>query len=435
MTNHSLGQRERRRLRALEEARVAKRNSAWLRKFVYVLITIVISNLAARLYHSLHPKPTVIPIAFIEPTAANPTATPTITDLEEWYTSVFNALSSSQSSPTTETPGVIETIVDEATFQTSYPAPTEVPLPPQKKRQWNPLAPIQSAYEVSTPPTTPTSQPPPLFQRPVRTVPRPIIKTTKQALATNEATTGTETMPAMTMPMGTGMQPMTMPMKTTTAPSPQTAAPAAHKVRRQIPNPLSAISNLYFPTTETATETETALQGDGGGGKERGEGGKEGGGRFKKASANFSKKYRRTEEERADVLMAYSRHKGDLWKILDTVMLSELDDHPRFVTMIQKAIADGKVKEFPLFKKTSEDKKEVAKRKKAVEKEAKEAMEEMKSRKNKKKQGGGGDGGKGGAVPPGRCEAGSGEGEGAVAFFLGFLVTIVQWSGVLLGWF
>ncbi|KAJ3034025.1 hypothetical protein HDV00_005502 [Rhizophlyctis rosea] len=107
-----------------------------------------------------------------------------------------------------------------------------------------------------------------------------------------------------------------------------------------------------------------------------------------KAIEEMSKKYRGTEEERADVLKAYAQHKGDLWKILDTVMLSQLDDHPRFVTMIQKAIACGEVKEFPLFKKTSEDKKELAKRKKAAEKEAKEAMKEMNSGKNEEKRGG-----------------------------------------------
>ncbi|KAJ3052971.1 hypothetical protein HK097_005280 [Rhizophlyctis rosea] len=99
----------------------------------------------------------------------------------------------------------------------------------------------------------------------------------------------------------------------------------------------------------------------------------------------FSKQYRESEEERADILKAYKTRKGHIFNILDTVMLATLDDFPRFISIIQSAIDANEVPLYPLFTKTSQDKKELAKRKKAAEEEAKEVKQGAKMREKTKK--------------------------------------------------
>ncbi|KAJ3038335.1 hypothetical protein HDV00_000756 [Rhizophlyctis rosea] len=111
----------------------------------------------------------------------------------------------------TETTSIIirKTIYDSPSSKTTPNSnPTDTLLPSQKKRQRNALAPIQSACESDIVP-----------------------------VATELATKASA---AILPPL-------------------QTAAPAARKVHRQHLNPLSPISNLHYPATETATETETAL--------------------------------------------------------------------------------------------------------------------------------------------------------------------------------
>lgn len=72
---------------------------------------------------------------------------------------------------------------------------------------------------------------------------------------------------------------------------------------------------------------------------------------FGKLSTNdidaFAVKYKMSDEEERDVLDNYVKHKGNLIKMLEYVMLSEERDVPRWVEdYIQPAIAAGKVEDF-----------------------------------------------------------------------------------------
>ncbi|TQN69732.1 DnaJ-like protein subfamily C member 9 [Colletotrichum shisoi] len=92
------------------------------------------------------------------------------------------------------------------------------------------------------------------------------------------------------------------------------------------------------------------------------------------AIAKFAKKYKGSDEEKDDVLLAYTEHKGDMDKIYDTVMLSNvLEDDERFRTIIDDAITS---KDVPTFKRyTKESKLSKAARVKAAKGEAQEAEE------------------------------------------------------------
>ncbi|KAG2527381.1 hypothetical protein JM18_003640 [Phytophthora kernoviae] len=97
----------------------------------------------------------------------------------------------------------------------------------------------------------------------------------------------------------------------------------------------------------------------------------------------FEGEYRFSEEERRDVLEAYSKHEGEMKNIMDSIMLSTEDDERRFTEMIQKAIKEKAVKTFPTWrgylKEQGKKKKETPadqKRKQAKrEREAREAEE------------------------------------------------------------
>ncbi|KAG6973162.1 hypothetical protein JG687_00001067 [Phytophthora cactorum] len=112
----------------------------------------------------------------------------------------------------------------------------------------------------------------------------------------------------------------------------------------------------------------------------------------------FEGEYRHSDEEKRDVLAAYTKYEGEMQHIMDTIMLSTDDDEERFAEMIQKAIKDKEVKAFPTWheyvkeqsKKTkkketpAEQKRKQAKR----EKEAQEAEELFnKIRGNQQKRG------------------------------------------------
>ncbi|KAJ0167682.1 DnaJ -like protein subfamily C member 9 [Colletotrichum tanaceti] len=92
------------------------------------------------------------------------------------------------------------------------------------------------------------------------------------------------------------------------------------------------------------------------------------------AIQKFAKKYKGSDEEKDDVLLAYTEHKGDMDKIYETVMLSDvLEDDERFRTIIDDAIAS---KDVPAFKRyTKESKLSKAARVKAAKGEAQEAEE------------------------------------------------------------
>ncbi|WQF83824.1 Putative DnaJ domain, Chaperone J-domain superfamily [Colletotrichum destructivum] len=92
------------------------------------------------------------------------------------------------------------------------------------------------------------------------------------------------------------------------------------------------------------------------------------------AIEKFAKKYKGSDEEKDDVLLAYTEHKGDMDKIYETVMLSNvLEDDERFRNIIDDAIAS---KDVPTFKRyTKESKLSKAARVKAAKGEAQEAEE------------------------------------------------------------
>lgn len=90
--------------------------------------------------------------------------------------------------------------------------------------------------------------------------------------------------------------------------------------------------------------------------------------------AAFSKTYKNSDEERADVLAAYTDFEGDMDGIYESVMLSDvLEDDERFRTWIEEAIEKGEVESYPAY--TKETKKKRAARVKAAKGEAKEAEE------------------------------------------------------------
>ncbi|KAJ9151113.1 DnaJ domain-containing protein [Pleurostoma richardsiae] len=92
------------------------------------------------------------------------------------------------------------------------------------------------------------------------------------------------------------------------------------------------------------------------------------------AIEKFAKKYKGSDEEKDDVLVAYEEHEGDMDMVYESVMLSDvLQDDERFRSIIDEAIASGDVPGFPKY--TGESKKSRAARVKAAKTEAAEAEE------------------------------------------------------------
>lgn len=101
--------------------------------------------------------------------------------------------------------------------------------------------------------------------------------------------------------------------------------------------------------------------------------------------SDFRKKYQGSDEEKNDLLSAYTEHKGDMDGVYDSVMLSNvIDDDERFRAIIDKAIADKEVEDFPLYSQESESTKQ--RRLKRAQKEAKEAEKLAKEVETKKKK-------------------------------------------------
>ncbi|KAJ2847636.1 hypothetical protein IWW36_003753 [Coemansia brasiliensis] len=84
----------------------------------------------------------------------------------------------------------------------------------------------------------------------------------------------------------------------------------------------------------------------------------------------FSDKYKNSPEERADILAAYKLHKGDIDLIFTEVMLAEVEDEPRFIKVIEEAIA---AKELKRTKQYIRSKKDTLKRKRQAKSEEAEA--------------------------------------------------------------
>lgn len=88
----------------------------------------------------------------------------------------------------------------------------------------------------------------------------------------------------------------------------------------------------------------------------------------------FAKTYKNSDEERADVLAAYTDYEGDMDGVYESVMLSDvLEDDERYRKWIDDAIEKGEVESYPAY--TKETKKKRAARVKAARGEAKEAEE------------------------------------------------------------
>ncbi|OKL61299.1 hypothetical protein UA08_03213 [Talaromyces atroroseus] len=98
----------------------------------------------------------------------------------------------------------------------------------------------------------------------------------------------------------------------------------------------------------------------------------------------IKKEYQNSDEERADLLAAFEQHKGDLDRVYEVVMLSNvLDDDERFRAIIDKAIAEGEVKGWPKYTEEPESKRQ--KRLKHAKQEAAEAEEAAKELEEEKR--------------------------------------------------
>ncbi|KAL8738640.1 MAG: hypothetical protein Q9181_000586 [Wetmoreana brouardii] len=109
----------------------------------------------------------------------------------------------------------------------------------------------------------------------------------------------------------------------------------------------------------------------------------------------FSASYKLSEKEKADLLAAYKKHKGNLNRVYEEVMLSNpLDDEDRFRRIIDEAIKAGEVKDYDAYIKETKKSKDA--RMKKARREAELAGNEKTT--NKQYQsifGGDGKGGRG----------------------------------------
>ncbi|KAL3462861.1 DnaJ domain-containing protein [Aspergillus heterothallicus] len=103
------------------------------------------------------------------------------------------------------------------------------------------------------------------------------------------------------------------------------------------------------------------------------------------ALEKFKKDYQGSSEEERDVLAAFETYKGDLDRVYESVMLSNvLDDDTRFRAFIDKAIAEGRVEAYEKYAEEPERKRE--QRVTRAQKEAKEA-EKLAKKLEKEKEG------------------------------------------------
>ncbi|KAJ2898014.1 DnaJ-domain-containing protein [Zalerion maritima] len=92
------------------------------------------------------------------------------------------------------------------------------------------------------------------------------------------------------------------------------------------------------------------------------------------AISAFAAKYRGSDEERRDLLNAYTNAEGDMDNVYTKVMLSNIvEDDERFRAIINKAIEAGEAEEYPTYKGDTRAKRD--KRRKKANKEAEEAEE------------------------------------------------------------
>ncbi|KAF7247277.1 hypothetical protein EYD10_06706 [Varanus komodoensis] len=87
--------------------------------------------------------------------------------------------------------------------------------------------------------------------------------------------------------------------------------------------------------------------------------------------ADFEKKYKNSAEELVDIKSSYEDFKGNMDKIMDSVLCVDYTDEPRIRKIIQHAIDSGELPSYKAFIKESKQKANARKRR--AEKEAKEA--------------------------------------------------------------
>ena len=101
------------------------------------------------------------------------------------------------------------------------------------------------------------------------------------------------------------------------------------------------------------------------------------------AIEKFSRQYKGSDDEQRSVLQAYTKNKGDMNKLYEEVMLSDIvDDEDRFRAIIDRAIADGEVESFTKYTGESEERrqkrlKRAVKTKEQEAKQAKKAADEI----------------------------------------------------------
>ncbi|EJD44088.1 DnaJ-domain-containing protein [Auricularia subglabra TFB-10046 SS5] len=89
----------------------------------------------------------------------------------------------------------------------------------------------------------------------------------------------------------------------------------------------------------------------------------------------MKKEYQGSEEERADLLDAYTKCDGDIDEIMTHIPHSTYEDEDRLVAVLKDLISSGATSVLPKWKSSTGDKKAKARRRKEGEKEAQEAEE------------------------------------------------------------
>ncbi|KAL5338761.1 DnaJ domain-containing protein [Aspergillus crustosus] len=104
------------------------------------------------------------------------------------------------------------------------------------------------------------------------------------------------------------------------------------------------------------------------------------------ALEKFKTEYQGSEEEKRDVLVAFENYEGDLDRVYESVMLSNvLDDDDRFRALIDQAIEDGEVEGYKKY--TKEPAKKREQRLKRAQKEARDAEKLAKKVEREKEEG------------------------------------------------
>eukprot|EP01038_Epipyxis_sp_PR26KG_P005321 gene5321-7386_t len=67
---------------------------------------------------------------------------------------------------------------------------------------------------------------------------------------------------------------------------------------------------------------------------------------------SFSKTYKSSSEEHTDIILEYTKHQGDMEKIMSCVMLAEDEDIERISLIIDEAIENGEIELFPKYDKS-----------------------------------------------------------------------------------